>query len=94
MKLADYSVALKKRLEEVEDFADSNEEPIDAGVKLLVAALWAHGFRTNSSCEGYEALQTGGPMVWIASPESRLLGPQAYGEAALKAEKQRIRLFH
>jgi hypothetical protein len=52
--------------------------PVDDGIKLLVAALRAHGFTTDDSCEGHQSQRSNGPRVWITSGENEVLGRKLY----------------
>jgi hypothetical protein len=55
----------------VERMADRLGQPVDSGIKPLVAALWLYGYQTRASCEGHTDRGHPYPWVDIHDPEAR-----------------------
>jgi hypothetical protein len=53
----------EKTIQKVDKIVDALGKGVDEGIKETICALWVHGFKTRSSCEGH--LDWGLPYPWI-----------------------------
>jgi hypothetical protein len=65
-----YPLAITEQLKLVDTITDNLNKSVDNGIRLLVAALRAHGFATDSSCQGHLESRNGGPFVWVSSEKA------------------------
>ena len=82
--------SIQDQLIEVDKITDRLGMPVDEGVRLLVAALRAHGFVTADSCEGHEDRRTNGPRVWLTPGENKALKRKLFELASNSEEARHI----
>jgi hypothetical protein len=63
-------LAYEASLRRAEAYRDAWGDPIDHGIRPVVAALWLHGFPTRWSCEGHLDHGSRMPFVTIALDRS------------------------